>query len=254
MRFSIIIPTYNSAPTIEKCIKSVLNQTFKDFEILVMDGASSDTTMEIVRYQSDERIIFFSEKDKGVYDAMNKGIAKSRGEWIYFLGSDDALFDADVLRNVSNAIDKTNADVIYGNVKFVNADNPLMNNKIYDGEFTTSKLFMQNICHQSIFYKKSFIKKIGNYDLNYPILADYDFNLKAWKKGIFEFINLTIAEFSLGGISSKPDIRFEADCMANIVKYFYGVERTSIWNPVGKGLIKSRIILQKIKNKMNRII
>jgi glycosyltransferase involved in cell wall biosynthesis len=254
VKFSIIIPTYNSAPTIQRSIKSILNQTFEDFEILIMDGKSSDETIEIVKSFKDQRIRFFSEKDKGVYDAMNNGITQCCGEWLYFLGSDDALFNPDVLKIVSNVIDKAEVDVVYGNVKFVNDDNQSIRNKIYDGKFNSGKLFIQNICHQAIFYKKAFVNRIGYYDLNYPILADYDFNLKAWKKGIFKFIDLIVAEFALGGLSSKPDLRFEADYMNNIVKYFYGFASDSKWNPIGKGLVKCQIIIQKIKSKVNRSI
>ena len=94
MRLSIILPTFNCDKVIRHCIESIVGQEFHDWELLVMDGMSRDGTLEIVRQYSskDSRIRVYSEPDNGIYDAMNKGIDKSQGEWLYFMGSDDSLF------------------------------------------------------------------------------------------------------------------------------------------------------------------
>ena len=114
-RLSIIIPTFNSAKTLSRCLDSVISQSFTDWEVLMMDGVSNDDTIKIASSCQDSRIRIYSEPDKGIYDAMNKGIDKSRGEWLYFLGSDDYLFNSHSLEDVfKNDIEKY--DVVYGDV------------------------------------------------------------------------------------------------------------------------------------------
>ena len=139
--FSIIIPTYNSAQTLKVCLDSVLGQTYDNFEILIIDGNSKDKTLEIIENYSALNISRFkwvSEKDKGIYDAMNKGIKLAKAEWLYFLGSDDKIFDIELLKQiVSNITNKNKVDVFYGNVT-----SPRFNG-IYDGEFTNEKIFQK---------------------------------------------------------------------------------------------------------------
>src|SRR5215218_2671624 len=97
---SIIIPTYNAGNNLARALESVLQQTFSSFEVLIMDGLSTDNTSAIVESFHDERIQLFREGDRGIYDAMNKGIAKARGAWLYFLGSDDELYTSTVLEEI----------------------------------------------------------------------------------------------------------------------------------------------------------
>lgn len=204
--FSILIPTFNSEGTIKIAIDSIVNQLFTDFEILIIDACSSDLTLKIVESFKDKRIKIVSERDKGVYDAMNKGITLAQGEWVYFLGSDDEFNNDKVLFNIYQHLKQNNSiNILYGNV-FFNSGRPAWasSSNIYDGVFTFEKLLNQNICHQSIFYKKDFIvsNKLS-YSLKYPICADWDFNIKAWLKSSFTYIDLVVANFNAGGISSS---------------------------------------------------
>ncbi|GHT73767.1 hypothetical protein AGMMS50262_05420 [Bacteroidia bacterium] len=140
-----------------------------------MDGLSTDSTLEIVKYFNDDRIKIFSEKDEGIYDAMNKGIDRANGEWLYFLGSDDVLYDAEVLSDISSFIKEDDGvSFIYGNVVMKKS------NDIYAGEFDRVKLFYQNISHQAIFYKKDIFALIGLFDLKYKVWADWDLNLRCF--------------------------------------------------------------------------
>lgn len=195
--FSIIIPTFNSQATIIRAVESVLSQTFRDFEILVIDGGSEDQTIDIIRHLSDSRVRIFVEKDRGIYDAMNKGIARSSGKWLYFLGSDDKLFDHTILDRVHVGLDDY-VKLAYGRA-FVTPDN-----------FTTGKvtlfedLMQYNICHQAIFYSATGMKEFF-YDLKFPILADWDLNLKIfgrWPQAI-KFLDIVVCEFNNTGVSSK---------------------------------------------------
>lgn len=203
--FTIVIPTYNSIATIQRALNSVLIQSFPDFEILVIDGMSNDNTVEEVRSFQDKRIRIFSEKDKGVYDAMNKGVGKAIGKWIYFLGSDDYLFDKQVLLNVKNRIYNSKLDVLYGNVT-----SPKLGD-IYDGFFSRKKIKQKNICHQSIFFNRKVFNDLRGFNLLFPVLADWEFNIR-WllsSKFSHEYYDIIIAYFEDGGISSKQeDINF----------------------------------------------
>jgi glycosyltransferase involved in cell wall biosynthesis len=221
--FSIIIPTYNSAITLEDCLRSILSQTFKNYEILILDCFSSDNTFEIIKAFKDERIKILSEKDNGIYDAMNKGIMISKADWLYFLGSDDKLFDKNVLKDIYLYLSKNTVDILYGDVIFKS------NNKKYLGEFNLEKLLLErrNICHQSIFYNKLVFKENGNYNLKYEILADYDFNIRMFlnEKLNKKYLDRKIAIYNDQGISSKKvDLIFRDDLIKNYVLKNYSTE------------------------------
>lgn len=213
--FSIIIPTFNSAKTVQKCIESVIYQTFTNFEVLIIDGVSSDNTLQIASDFSDSRIKILSEPDKGIYDAMNKGIKLAKGSWLYFLGSDDSLYDENVLEAVVIEIHKHKVDVIYGNVLMKPS------NRIYDGEFTYEKMQTVTLCHQAIFYKKKIFKDFGLYNIRYKVLADHDMNLN-WlfsSKHKNLFIDKIIAQYSESGFSSYfIDKEFEKDFNQKLFK------------------------------------
>ena len=217
--FSIIIPTFNSAKVLKKALNSISNQTFRDFEILIIDGLSSDNTLEICNFFNDERIKIFSEKDRSIYDAMNKGIKLAKGDWLYFLGSDDTLYDYKVLEDVNELINNTTSLIIYGNV-LINGNAGWANDtQIYDGLFNLEKLLKRNISHQAIFYSKKIIKK-ESYNLDYKVCADYDLNLKLYSKHNFQYFNRVIANFTGGGYSviSKDN---EFSITESAIKYFF---------------------------------
>lgn len=210
--FSIIIPTYNSSNFIRKSIESVLCQNFKNFEIIVVDGFSTDGTLDIVSFISDSRIRFVSEIDFGVYDAMNKGIQLSRGEWIYFLGSDDVLFDKFVLQKIFNSIRSTSLPIVYGNVKIDGDTGWAKDGDIYAGFFSKNRMLKKSICHQSIFYERAFlIKNQLMFDLKYFVSADWDFNLCCRRLSKFKYVNIVIAVFKSGGISTLHKDTFSND-------------------------------------------
>lgn len=201
--FSIIIPCLNSSVTINRALDSVLNQSFKDFEILIIDGASQDDTVLKIKEFKDDRIKISVEKDFGIYDAMNKGLNKSTGTWLYFLGSDDKLFDPFVLNDIHEYASSCKCDVLYGNVK-VHGDTPwAKDGTVYSGKFDFYKFFKSNICHQSIFYKRDFISKNQLFfDLKFPMSSDWDFNFRCWDKTKFQYIERVVAVFYSGGFSS----------------------------------------------------
>ncbi|EOR93983.1 glycosyl transferase, family 2 [Arcticibacter svalbardensis MN12-7] len=204
---SIIIPTYNSETSIKECLLSVLNQSVDNYEILIIDNVSSDETIRIASDFNDNKINIVSQKDKGVYDAMNTGIQLSKGEWLYFLGSDDILKDNDVLYDINNYIKLSDSNFIYGNAYFKNSG------YIYGEESSIERLLIEgNICHQAIFYHYSIFSLVGLYNLKYPIWADWDFNIKCFKFSAIktEYVNRIIAVYNdYKGISRDDDEVFK---------------------------------------------
>lgn len=178
MKLSVIIPTYNSGKNIQSCLCSLRKQSFQNFEVVVVDGNSSDNTLEIVEksrpYLPEIKII--SEPDRGVYDAMNKGINLASGKFLFFLGSDDILFDNEVFNDVVQEVSNRNVDLIYGDVQFLYSKTTLGG-----VSSLTRLLFEGNICHQGIFYKRSVFDKIGLYNLTYKVWADWEFNIRCFR-------------------------------------------------------------------------
>lgn len=214
MKLSIIIPTYNSAIVLPRALDSIVAQTFSDWEVLVMDGASTDQTVDIAKSYHDERLKIFSEPDEGVYDAMNKGIKMAGGEWLYFLGSDDWLLNNMVLQTFFS-FDIEEFEVVYGDVE---ADQLA---KEHRGEWTVDAI-EYNRCHQAIFYKRSLFAKNGLYDTKYKILADFAFNLKWFLQSKIKskHINLAVAHYSKGGMSENCiDKCFKQDYAFLLIKY-----------------------------------
>jgi glycosyltransferase involved in cell wall biosynthesis len=226
-QLSIIIPTYNSAGTIQRCLRSIRIQTFTDYEIVIQDGASSDRTVELIQEFQHEnpgvKLELEQEPDKGVYDAMNKGVAKARGEWLYFLGSDDEFYDENVLGSLMTVKNTAGCDVVYGNVQVVGDAHGVKSGFLHDGQFNLRKLLNKNICHQAIFYRASFAKQIGDYNTDYVVLADWDFNLRCRARTRFRYIDIIVAKFYVGGISRSglADERFTADYRRNVLNYFH---------------------------------
>jgi len=213
MRISIIIPTYNSAKTIKTCIDGILAQSYSIWEILIIDGVSSDNTIEIVRSYRDNRIRIFSEPDKGIYDAMNKGIDKATGDWLYFLGSDDSLYGPTILEQVSKYL-QPGIDVVYGEVNSSAWTEPF-------GEWSFGTLW-SNRCHQSVFYSKRFFDDGHRYDLHYRIWADHDINLRWFLLPQYksQYMPIVVANYGVGGFSaSRSDEVFAKDFGLKVLRY-----------------------------------
>ncbi|MDC8000592.1 glycosyltransferase [Aequorivita todarodis] len=222
--FSIVIPTYNSGNKLATSLESIRLQNFTSYEVIVMDSRSVDNTPAVAtRYKKQlPSLRFISEKDEGIYDAMNKAIDLADGTWLFFMGSDDSFYSPQVLWQIQQHTLVSNAKVIYGNAKIIGNTGWAEDGTIYDGPFDLPKLLNKNICHQAIFYNTRFIKEeIGYFEKRYTVTADWDFNLRAWAKKPFEFVNLTISNFVAGGLSSfGGDAAFSEDFLDNVMKYF----------------------------------
>lgn len=212
---SVVIVVYNAKHTIKFTIDSILGQTYEEIEIVIIDAKSVDGTVDIVKSYGNKINYFISEKDEGVYDAMNKGVMAANGEWVFFLGADDVLVDENIFSSIFNSTKYEGIDLLYGDVILTS------NNKIYGGERTYMSLVDKNICHQSIFYKKNIFDKIGKYNLDYKILGDFDFNIRVFENTTLktQYINKVIALYNNKGLSSYTlDKNFHKQILITFLK------------------------------------
>ena len=204
IHFSIIVVSLNTKKKLLKTLKSIYAQKFyhKKYEIIVIDGSSTDGTFEEVLKKKNKIDKLIIEKDSGIYDAMNKGIKHSKGEWIIFLNSGDLFYKNNILKKIYE-LKLSKNDVIYGNT-IVNNNNLkyLVNGKNFDQNCVNI-----SFCHQSSFVKSYILKKY-NFDLAYKICSDFDFFMKIYKKNFFfKKIELIISSVEGGGLSDKNRFR-----------------------------------------------
>lgn len=192
---SIITVVYNDYLHIEKTMLSVLNQTYKNKEYIIIDGGSRDGTAEIIKRYSDKLAYWVSEPDKGIYDAMNKAIDHCTGEWVAFINSWDSLYDNDVLAKVFASEIPVDADVIYGDVCMVTSYGRLIK-RFNDLD---ESVIAFNLCHQSTFTRTKLLKKY-KYDTSYRIAADMDFfnKVKNIESAKFFYLPIIMANYECG--------------------------------------------------------
>lgn len=207
---SIITATFNSAKTLKDTIQSVLRQTNKDFEYLIIDGGSTDETIDIVKSYESEfsgRLKWVSEKDQGIYDAMNKGIKMASGDVVGILNSDDYFTSDDILQTVADAFKCQEMDAIYGDIHFIRDGNPQKCVRYYSSRmfrpFWLRFGFMP--AHPSFYCKREVFEKAGLYSLDYKIGADYEMMVRLFKKYriMSQYINKDFVTMRTGGASNN---------------------------------------------------
>ena len=234
MKLSIITVCFNAEITIEKTIKSILEQTFTEFEWVVVDGKSTDRTNYIIKKYISEferkgiKVNYTSEKDNGIYDAMNKGAQRATGEYLTYMNADDSYYKNDSIERVVVILENTTADIIYGDCLFVKKNEKYIE-KAKDIETITYHL---PFCPQGAFVKSKLQRQL-QFDTQFRISADYDFFLRAYLQGKrFQQIDQVVAYFTFGGVSNENLIKTYKDDVAVKVK---------------NGLEKKNSIVRKIK-------
>ena len=202
MKLSIITINYNNKDGLQKTIDSVISQTFKDFEWIIIDGGSTDGSKELIEKYSQHITYWVSEPDKGIYNAMNKGIVKAKGEYLYFLNSGDCLFNKYVLKNIFST--QHNGDILYGNNKN-SKDNFIISETIYPNQLTIKFFIKGPISHQATFIKKKCFET-RLYDESMRYCSDSKlFIILMMNNYEFEFLNQFVAIVDTTGVSSKSD-------------------------------------------------
>jgi len=198
---SVITVSYNSAETIGETLESLMAQTSDDFESIVVDGHSTDGTVEVVNRYDQTVDTFISEPDRGIYDAMNKGIVLARGKYLAFLNSDDAYFP-DTVALVKEFAESTHAAIVYGNIR---KERSLKGETLFRVERPDLRRMTETmgIFHPATFVKKELFDQFGLYDLRFRQASDYHWLLRAYLAGVqFGYLDAPLARFRIGGVSS----------------------------------------------------
>ena len=201
IKLSIITVSYNADKTIEQAIRSVVLQTYDNIEYIVIDGGSTDGTVDIIRKYEDKIAYWVSEPDEGIYDAMNKGIRRATGDYIYFLGADDCLLRKGTMKKIVLLLDEK-IDILSAGVYLV--DEELALERYMDGVFAKERESFNGLMipHQGMFVRSTVLKE-SPFDTTYKIAADYDFFLKCYlnQNIMIAFYDFPVAYYSSGGRS-----------------------------------------------------
>jgi glycosyltransferase involved in cell wall biosynthesis len=205
VKISVVTVSFNSARTIGYTLESFFRQSHPEKELVVVDGASSDETLTIVRSFQLEGMVVISERDAGIYDAMNKGLAAFSGEAVGFLNSDDRFKDAEALAQISDTLQ--GADVVYGNLDFVAGHNSARVVRRWRGSPFRKNAFAAGWmpAHPTFYVRRAVVDAVGKFDLSYEIAADYDYMLRAMELHDFRtaFVDRVFVDMMHGGESNK---------------------------------------------------
>ena len=202
LKISVVTVSYNAAATIEETIQSVLGQTYPNVEYIVIDGGSTDGTVDIIKRYIDHLAYWVSEPDKGIYDAMNKGIAAATGDYINFMNAGDRFYDLNTIERLINSADFNSYDIHYGDWNILKKKNSVIRtpgslSRIKDGAFDGL------LCHQATYTRTSLLKK-RPYQIKYKISADYEYICYSYTHGLsFKYHPITMCNYSAYGISDR---------------------------------------------------
>jgi glycosyltransferase involved in cell wall biosynthesis len=209
MKVSIITVVYNGKNTIEDCIKSVAGQTYPNIEHIIIDGGSTDGTVEVIKRYKDKFSYWVSEPDNGIYDAMNKGIKAATGDIIGILNSDDMYADNSVIESVVRTITENNVDSCYGDLVYVDRDDTAKIKRQWKAGKYKKERFKTGWMppHPAFFVKKEMYKRYGYLNLNFPLAADYELMLRFLYKHEVSaaYIPKVLVKMRAGG-TSKPGL------------------------------------------------
>ena len=173
---TVVTATFNAAKTISDAMQSIRSQTYPNIEWIVIDGGSTDGTVEILKNNEDSIEYWSSESDSGIYDALNKGIEHARGDWILFLGADDRLARDDVIESIFAQRQIGDEVLIYGDVRYENAAKPFLS------DISLKTLLHNTVHHQGAFYSRKLFDAGWRYDTGHKLIADYELNLRIVRK------------------------------------------------------------------------
>lgn len=199
-KVSILIAVYNGAATLEKAITSVIEQTYPNKELIIIDGGSSDGTVAILEKYQANIAYWISEKDRGIYHAWNKAVAQATGEWICFIGADDYWAYPDALKDMVALGSEKNAELVSGKVAIVDAQHTIK--REWGKAWNWNEIMRHHsIAHPGMLHNRSCYARNGNYNEGFRIAGDYDFSLRLGKQTRAEFINRVFVHMGDAGVS-----------------------------------------------------
>lgn len=245
-KISIITIVYNNIRDIEYTIQSVLAQSYPHIEYIVVDGASTDGTTQLLQHYEPRLAKLISEKDKGIYDAMNKGLQAATGDYVLFLNSGDSLYDKETIQQI--VTQGQGADIIYGQTKLIDEDRNIIGDRRHKAPATfgwKSFKYGMNICHQAIYVKRDIAPL---YDLQYKLSADVDWVIRAAKKAkTSKNIQQYVARYLVGGMSQQRHKQSLIE-RYQIFKKHYGL----LPNILNHGIIAVRLFTHRLVHGKSR--
>lgn len=218
MTLSIITINYNNRDGLQRTIDSVVGQSFTDYEWIVIDGCSSDGSRELIEQYQNCFVYWCSEPDKGIYNAMNKGIEKASGDWFLFLNSGDWLYGNDILQKVFS--DPSDADILYGDVMYHWPDSRGLELDMKPENLSLYFFYKNTLCHQATFYRKAIFDN-HKYNEDFRICADWALYIQLLQEGYrFKHLPFCVANFAQDGISTHLDETHLAERQKVLNEYF----------------------------------
>ncbi len=207
--FSIVTVVYNGEQYLENTILSIVNQDYENIEYIIIDGGSSDSTVDIIKKYEDKITYWVSEKDNGIYDAMNKGISVASGSFINFMNAGDSFYSNDVLTDIAKELISHDNEIIYGNVVYERQDGTVY----IDDKSRKRSANIYEINHQSCFYRLGLHEKYGLYSMKYPISADFLFLNRVIKKSDHNplKVNVSVVKYDETGFSRINIIKHQIE-------------------------------------------
>ena len=241
---SIIIATYNASDTILGCLDSIENEINSDCELIIIDGDSTDNTLDLLNKKKELIDVLISEPDKGIYDAWNKGIEKSKGKWIMFLGADDLLLKNSLLTYLEFLRERNSSayDYVCAKNEYINLDGKFIKDIGKEPKWKAMKYYMP-AAHVASLHNKKLFDEIGFFNLEYKICADYELLSRKKNKLNYKFIDYKIAKMKTGGMSFSV--------RALIEQFFIRRKHLNIIINVMTFLFQTSLFIKfKIKNKI----
>lgn len=247
-KISVVIAVRNGAATLQRALDSVFEQTYDPVELIVMDGASTDGTVPILRHNSDRIHYWESKSDRGIHHAWNKALDRATGEWICFLGADDRLHAADVLERISSELARASDQfrVVYGAVRVLRSDGTV--DRIAGRPWEDARpafLAGEMIPHQGTFHQRSLFEVRGRFDESFGIAGDYEFLLRELLDSDALFaLGVTVVDMGAGGLSDRPAHAYRILREIHRARTLHGLEFEPAWRsgPIIRTLIRVWII------------
>lgn len=247
MKISIITVCYNSEPTIERAIKSVMQQDYPDVEYIVIDGGSTDGTVDIIKKYAMNIPYWVSEADQGIYDAMNKGIGRATGDVVAFLNSDD-WYPENTLSEVARQFMTDEMQILCGEM-YIHQNGQITRWHVKKEKMERQLRFRMGFSHPAMFVKRHLFEQYGKFDTQYQIAADYDWLLRMYDQHVpIAVTDKVLCNFSHGGISTKDEM-LESHLMERKQVSLQALERNTELTASEKAEWKERIELENIRDK-----
>lgn len=255
MKVSVITVCRNAQETIEATIQSVIGQTYKEIEYVIIDGNSTDNTLEIIKKYEKYIGYLKSEKDKNLYDAMNKGIGVATGDILFFLNADDVFFNNDIVEQVVKEFQRSDTEVLYGDLYIADQSGSLIELKQHND---VDKIFFvkHTITQQAVFFRKQAFEKCGGFNDTYSIAGDSEWLLRAFfkEKLMTRYVEMPMAIFRMGGLSTdKKFFALMTEERKKLLRtYFSTLERLVYHGDMIRLLNKSKRVKRFVARALDR--